>query len=273
MATALPVLERENTNERSESSLKAYGKLSGGAEPASMTEEQKALKFNARISENYQKLINPDLKKAEDIMGASAPETFEQPIYDTPEAYARATLYPERTEEQAVPQFRHQRVTEDIFRADSPLNARAETFAMPQQAVEFEQPVFAPQTEHPEEAEQFYAEEANEDLKPTATTIQYRSDLYREEKQTVVEEQKKYSMTAKGKLLMAIYAVVVVVVLALIIVNTSVLKTLDSEAAAYEEQLRSTIAQAEQLADDIDAATSEETIIRWGNENGMRFTN
>ena len=73
MATALPVLERENTNERSESSLKAYGKLSGGAEPASMTEEQKALKFNARISENYQKLINPDLKKAEDIMGASAP--------------------------------------------------------------------------------------------------------------------------------------------------------------------------------------------------------
>ncbi len=258
MATALPVLERENTNERSESSLKAYGKLSGGAEPASMTEEQKALKFNARISENYQKLINPDLKKAEDIMGASAPETFEQPIYDTPEAY---------------PQFRHQRVTEDIFRADSPLNARAETFAMPQQAVEFEQPVFAPQTEHPEEAEQFYAEEANEDLKPTATTIQYRSDLYREEKQTVVEEQKKYSMTAKGKLLMAIYAVVVVVVLALIIVNTSVLKTLDSEAAAYEEQLRSTIAQAEQLADDIDAATSEETIIRWGNENGMRFTN
>ena len=67
MATG--VLERIRTNERTDSSLKAYGKLSGGAEPAEMTEEQKALNFNSRISDNYKKLINPDLKKAEEIMG------------------------------------------------------------------------------------------------------------------------------------------------------------------------------------------------------------
>lgn len=67
MATG--VLERIRTDERTDSSLKAYGKLSGGAEPAEMTEEQKALNFNSRISDNYKKLINPDLKKAEEIMG------------------------------------------------------------------------------------------------------------------------------------------------------------------------------------------------------------
>lgn len=264
MATALPVLEREKVNNGTESSLKAYGKLSGAAEPAPMTEEQKALKFNSRISQNYQNLINPDLKKAEDIMGGAV----EAPAYETPEAYARATLYPERTEESA-PRFQHQRVTEDLFRADSPINAPRTDAGY--EAVDFSQPVFAPQEEYTQQAEQAYAEETNEDLKPTATTIQYRSELYSDEKRTVVEEKKGYALTAKGKLLLAVYAVVVVIVLALIIVNTSVLKNIDTETAAYEAQLSQSIARAEQLAEDIEAATSDETITEWGINNGMYF--
>ena len=67
MATG--ILERERIQQKPE--LKAYGKLSGGAEPAEMTEEQRALNFNSRISENYQKLINPELTRAEEIMGES----------------------------------------------------------------------------------------------------------------------------------------------------------------------------------------------------------
>ena len=276
MATALPVLEREKVNNRTESSLKAYGKLSGAAEPAPMTEEQKALKFNSRISQNYQNLINPDLKKAEDIMGGAV----EAPAYETPEAYARATLYPERTEESA-PRFQHQRVTEDLFRADSPINAprmdasyEAVDFAQPVFAPQQEytqQPEFAPQQEYAQQSEQAFAEETNEDLKPTATTIQYRSELYSDEKRTVVEEKKGYALTAKGKLLLAIYAVVVVIVLALIIVNTSVLKNIDTETAAYEAQLNESIARAEKLAEDIEVATSYETITEWGINNGMYF--
>ena len=263
MATALPVLERERVNNSNESSLKAYGKLSGGAEPAAMTEEQKALKFNSRISQNYQNLINPDLKKAEDIMGGAA----EAPAYETPEAYARATLYPERTEERA-PSFQHQRVTEDLFRADSPINApRSAGY----EAVDFAQPAFVPQEEYAPQAEQAFADELNEDLKPTATTIQYRTDLYSDEKRTVTEEKKGYALTAKGKLLLAIYAVVVVIVLALIIVNTSVLKNIDAEAAAYEAQLSESMARAEQLAEDIENATSDETVTEWAINNGMYF--
>ena len=72
-------------------------------------------------------------------------------------------------------------------------------------------------------------------------------------------------------ILLAVYAVVVVIVLALIIVNTSVLKNIDTETAAYEAQLSQSIARAEQLAEDIEAATSDETITEWGINNGMYF--
>lgn len=266
MATALPVLERERTQQKSPE-LKAYGKLSGGAEPADMTEEQIALNFNSRISENYQKLINPDLTRAEEIIGDAAPQ--QAPVYDTPEDYARSVLYPEREQAQA-PRFEHQRVTEDLFRADSPINAaRAqasrEAYAQPAYAAEA-QPVYAPAAE-----EVPFAEE-NEDLTPTATTIQYRTDLYADEKPAAqVSERKRFSLTAKGKLLMAVYAVVVVVVLALIIINTSVLRSLDASVAEKQAELDAAIARAEQVADDIEVATSDETVIQWGLDHGMYF--
>ena len=112
MATGLPVLERVRTD-RSE--LKAYGKLSGGVESAEMTEEQKAFDFNSRISSNYQKLINPEYSRTEDFAEAAEPE------YATPAERAQATLYPERYQ---AAQTGHQRVTEDLFRADSPINAQ-----------------------------------------------------------------------------------------------------------------------------------------------------
>lgn len=261
MATG--VLERIRTNERTDSSLKAYGKLSGGAEPAEMTEEQRALNFNSRISDNYKKLINPDLKKAEEIMGeAPVQENYAEPVYDSPESYARAMLYPEREQEQQqAPQFTHQRVTEDIFRADSPINNRAavmEPQAPAYEAPAYEQPVAA------------YAEEASEDLTPTMTTIQYRSDLYRDEQRVVKEEKKGYSMTAKGKLLMCVYAIVVAVVLALIIINTSVLNNLDSSIAAREAELNSVMTQSQALKDEIAELTSDSSIIsRAEEELGM----
>lgn len=269
---ATPVLERERVQQKPE--LKAYGKLSGGVESAEMTEEQRALNFNSRISENYQKLINPDFTRAEEIMGESIPQAA--PVYDTPEDYARATLYPER--EQQVPEFVHHRVEGDIFRADSPINARVQapareeyeqTFSAAPEFAQDVQPAYAPSYEEAPAYEN-YAEE-NEDLKPTATTIQYRTDLYAEERPAAVSERKRYAMTAKGKLLMAVYAVVVVVVLALIIINTSVIKSLDESVAAREAELNAAVARAEQLASDIEVATSDETVIDWALDHGMYF--
>lgn len=256
MATG--ILERSRYQERTDRPLKAYGKLSGGTDPADMTEEQVALNFNSRISDNYKKLINPDLKRAEDIMGDGPimPEEYEEPVYDSPEAYARAMLYPDRTQE--APKFTHQRVTEDIFRADSPINNRA---ANQTAAPVYEQPVYEEAAYEEAPVQAAYAEEASEDLTPTATTIQYRSELYRDEKREAVREKSRFSMTAKGKLLMCVYAIVVVVVLALIIINTSVLNSLDASVAEREAELNAYRTEAQLLKEEIETLTSEESIM------------
>lgn len=273
MATGL--LERRAATT---SSLKAYGKLSGGTQAPEYTEAQKAMNFNSRISENYQKLIDPSYKAAEDFFGApvaeAAPATE---MYATAEEYARATLYPERAQAAqavqaasvqeapaAAPVYGHERVTADIFRADSSLNAgrMAQTPVLEpvQEAPAYEQSVY----EAP-----VYEEDA--DLAPTATTIQYRTDLYREEQKTVTEEKKGYAMTAKAKLLMAVYAVVVVVVLALIIVNTSVLRTLDSEVIDREAALNSAMTRYEAVTEELESARADETVIDWALENGFEI--
>ena len=106
MAIGLPVLERERTNERTRGHLAAYGKLSGGAgaEADPVTEEQRAQSFNSQIAENYQKLMDPSLHSAAEIMGLEEPVAEEEPrVYDTPEAYARAMLYPDREQPIAMP--------------------------------------------------------------------------------------------------------------------------------------------------------------------------
>lgn len=257
MATAPAVLNRT----RDESSLKAYGRLQGGVEQKDMTEEQKALAFNARISENYQRLINPDLNKAEEI-AAPVYEAPAAPVYEAPAAQAPVFAEPVRQE---APAYEQRRVA-DVFRADSPLNTRA---------VNFEQ---APVREYVQEVpyyeeEQGYVEDAmNADLMPTETTTQYRDNLYREEQRvTAVEEKKpRTALSARSKLMIMIYSIVVVVIMALIIVNTSVLNTLDGEVAVREAELNAAIAEQSRIEAEIELSTDPSTIIgRAENELGM----
>lgn len=252
MATLFPTLERENTQEKfeQESSLKAYGKLSGRDESAALTEDEKAMRFNSQISDNYQKLINPEYKREEEVVAESAAEA---PVFE--------------------PVFEHQRVTEDLFRADSVYNAPKRSFAeIP--AASYAEPVYAPET-YAEPEQNAYAPEqqafvAEADLMPTATTIQYQNNLYKEEQQERVENKKSYSMTAKGKVLMLVYSLAVMVILALIIINTSVLKTLDSDAAAKREALNAAMTEYAQVQEKIDELTSADSIIqRAEDEFGM----
>ena len=288
MATGLPVLERTRTNERARGHLAAYGKLSGGAGAQADRAEEvaRAQSFNSCIAENYQKLMDPTLHTAEEIMGIEQPVVEEPVSYSSPEEYARATLYPERERPVAMPERRvppqpqRQRAPEDNFRADSPINAHALLYGDPVE--EEEQPVMqaapayaparpqievSPELTQPQESlapEAEVFEEEDEDLAPTATTIQYRTA--REEKRTIVEEKKGHAMTTQGKLLMAIYAVVVVVILALIIINTSVLRTIDASIADRRADLAAATAYAEELQEDIDYLTDSETIINRAEE-------
>ena len=282
MAIGLPVLERERTNERTRGHLAAYGKLSGGAgaEADPVTEEQRAQSFNSQIAENYQKLMDPSLHSAAEIMGLEEPVAEEEPrVYDTPEAYARAMLYPDREQPIAMP-ARRIMDTQPEYRPQPAVNvqpAMAAPVLAPEREVytapAYAEPAYAqPQLsvqetyavpEYADEAAEAYDEE-NEDLAPTATTIQYRTA--REEKRTIVEEKKGHAMTTQGKLLMAIYAVVVVVILALIIINTSVLRTIDASIADRRADLAAATAYAEELQEDIDYLTDSETIINRAEE-------
>ena len=289
MAIGLPVLERERTNERTRGHLAAYGKLSGGAgaEADPVTEEQRAQSFNSQIAENYQKLMDPSLHSAAEIMGLEEPVAEEEPrVYDTPEAYARAMLYPDREQPIAMP-ARRIMDTQPEYRPQPAVNvqpAMAAPVLAPEREVytapAYAEPAYAqPQLsvqetyavpEYADEAAEAYDEE-NEDLAPTATTIQYRTEQRaREDKRTVVEEKRGHAMTTQGKLLMAIYAVVVVVILALIIINTSVLRNLDASIAENRAALFAATEQAQLLQDEIDYLTSAESIIdRAESELGM----
>ena len=297
MAIGLPVLERERTNERARGHLAAYGKLSGGAgtEADPYTEEQRAQSFNSQISENYQKLIDPSLHSAAEIMGLEEPAVEEAPrVYETPEAYARAMLYPEREQPVAMPARRIVDTTAEyrpqpqapvgvspVLSAPAMAPAR-EAFAPAYAEPAYAEPAYAePEVavspisvqgtyavpEYADEAAEAYAEEENEDLAPTATTIQYRTEQRaRDDKRTVVEEKRGHAMTMQGKLLMAVYAVVVVVILALIIINTSVLRTIDASIADRRADLAAATAYAEELQEDIDYLTDSETIINRAEE-------
>ena len=258
MATGLPVLERERTEERD---LKAYGRLGGRDEAQEMTEEQKALRFNARISDNYQKLINPEYNRAEDFAApvfeqAAQQEVFapSRPVFDSApvfEAPAQAPVFQARAAV-ASPEY-------------APVQA-APVYEPQAPAEEFGAPAYTDGLGYEQPAD--FAEESA-DLMPTATTIQYRSDLFENEKQTVSEEKKRYSLTAKGKLLMAVYALVVVVILELIIVNTSVLRTLDQDVAAQEARLSEVMAEQSDVQSYIDEITSDDYIISWAEDNGF----
>ncbi len=295
MAIGLPVLERERTNERTRGHLAAYGKLSGGAgtEADPYTEEQRAQSFNSQIAENYQKLMDPSLHSAAEIMGLEEPAVEEEPrVYETPEAYARAMLYPDREQPIAMPARRVVDTTAAEYRPQANVNVRpvmSAPVATPEReayAPAYAEPAYAePEApvspisvqetyavpEYADEAAEAYAEEENEDLAPTATTIQYRTEQRaREDKRTVVEEKRGHAMTTQGKLLMAIYAVVVVVILALIIINSSVLRNLDASIAENRAALFAATEQAQQLQDEIDNLTSPDSIIeRAESELGM----
>ena len=266
MATA--TLER--TREEAPA-LKAYGKMQGGVPEEQMNEEQRALQFNARIASNYRRLLDPENKRAEDFMDAPAAETFASPA-----ARAQATLYPERYAAEAP-------AAQVTFASPSFAQSAAPAYEAPAAQVTFASPSFAqsaapayeapaaPAYEAPvqEAAEAAYGE-AEADLMPTSTTIQYRDGLYREERREAAAPAKRSAMSARSKMLMIVYAVAVVVIIALIIVNTSALRRADTAIAAREAELASVVAQAQQLQEEIDYLTDPATIAeRAAEELGM----
>lgn len=113
-----------------------------------------------------------------------------------------------------------------------------------------------------------------DEAKPSATTLQFASDEidsdpfenYREKGESV---DKKYTINTKGKILIAVYALVVVTVFALIILNTRLLKTMNATSKAKEAEITKLSQEVNQLYDELDYVSSDEVIEEKASEKGM----
>ena len=73
---------------------------------------------------------------------------------------------------------------------------------------------------------------------PSSTTMQFESyddnDIYEEvHSKNETDLQKKYKINTKGKVLIAVYALVIATILSLIVINSRMLKSLDNSISGY----------------------------------------
>lgn len=116
----------------------------------------------------------------------------------------------------------------------------------------------------------------SEDMRPSVTTMQFDgkedSELYediRRAPKTVNRENKAYKINTKGKLLIAVYALVVVTIFSLIILNSRMLKNLDNTIGNYSSQVTQLSAQYEEIMEELNFTMSDEEIERKAVEMGM----
>ncbi len=203
-----PVLER-----KVESEEKGYTKEL--FRNASMTAEEK---HNSKISYNYAKLINPEFS-LNDIIERKAVSNYEEeavePAQENEVAAERVYL------------VENARADSELFRADSIINRTAQA--------------------DKEVLKSLLEDEENEDLRPTATTIQYQTAGVKksadEGKITLKSETKKIGFTKKDKIIIAVAITVIVALFVLIIVNSAIITGLNGEVSALQNNL----AQAERV--------------------------
>ncbi|MCM1437932.1 MAG: hypothetical protein NC131_01800 [Roseburia sp.] len=183
-----------------------------------MAEEE----HNARIRDTYARLINPE-NKIEDVFNRAKEEV-------KPEVKAEAEV------EEVKPVVRrsiagnHPYVVENaradaaIFRADSAVNAKkAQETDISATAVTAVAP----------------AEEEDEDLRPTSTTIQYQTIGVAGVKKSVKNEKKGFVFGKREKIIVAVFVAVVVALIALVIVNATIINNLNAEISTVENSIKS----------------------------------
>ncbi len=135
--------------------------------------------------------------------------------------------------------------------------------------IEAEQPL----TEVQEEINEVSAILSDEDIRPTSTTMQFGEDIDQirhEINERKSSEQVSARLNNRGKVAVALYALVVTVILALIVLNTGVLARLSNINQAKTAQLNETIARYGAIQDEIASISDREYIINVAqNEFGM----
>jgi len=203
---------------------------------AVMSEDEK---HNSQISSNYAKLINPEYTLKDIIVKTEVQPKAEIPVH---ELYAKKPYLVENA-----------RADAEIFRADSEINKRAQAEVLASSA----------------SAE----EEENEDLRPTPTTIQYKTAGVKK----VVEEGKientsaKRRLSKREKITIAAIVSVVVALFVLIIINSAIISSVSSDISALNTSLESVSARYADVSGELNAYRSNLTQIvsEFAQSNGM----
>lgn len=211
MAVATPVLERRTDTEEDFHSYTAL-----------MSQEEA---HNARISENYKKLINPETRIDEALGRSVATEVpVQEPVRSAVPTPASEPVYVQRPY-----LVQNARATADIFRADSAVNARP---VMDYASVQKMDPVMSTQVDE---------EEESEDLRPTQTTIQYKtSAVGRISEQGKVENigaDRHFMISKKEKITIGIIVGVIVALFTLIIINSAIISGINNDIATLQSSL------------------------------------
>ncbi len=156
---------------------------------------------NAQISERYAKLISSN-NNVDEILGRSQQAVESKPRN---ELFAKPYL------------VENARADAEIFRADSPVNRKALDM----------QPVMSAED----------SEEENEDLRPTSTTIQYKTYGVKKAVEENTNAEKRAGLSKKEKIVIAAVVSIIVVMLVLIIVNSAVISGINADLGSLQSSL------------------------------------
>ncbi len=205
-----------------------------------MTEDER---HNSRISTNYAKLINPSCTLNDIIDKNKEVEAPKKEIEFAPErVYAQKPYLVENA-----------RADADIFRADSAVNRRL-----------INKPV----------VDEVVDEEENEDLRPTQTTIQYKTlGVKKGEEIGKIENtaSTRRTLSKKNKILIAAIVAVVVALFVLIIVNSAIISSVSSDLNSLQSSLSNATETYNSLNGDMNdyVANLADTVTEFAQSNGM----
>lgn len=218
---AVAVLER-NTNTLEQVENAQERKVNNGYSAQISADEQ----HNARISEIYSRLIGTS-SNVDEVLGRNKQEEPATQVRN--ELFAKPYL------------VENARADAAIFRADSPVNRKI-TDMQPQTVAQD-------------------AEEENEDLRPTSTTIQYKTygvkKTVEEGKVENADAGKRAGLSKKEKIVIAAIVGIIVAMFVLIIVNSAIISGINADLGSLQTSLTTVKASYAGVSDEVNEILSD----------------
>ncbi len=185
---------------------------------------------NARIKKNYAMLINPETK-LDELLGRNEEAAVKIEAPARRELFAAKPVLVENARADAA-----------IFRADNPVNRR---------------PVALQSQTTTCVAE----EEENEDLRPTKTTIQYKTTdvqkTHEEGKIVNNDAEKRIGLNKKEKIIIAVVVSVIIALFAMLIINSAIISGINNELNSLQSSLTTLKAAYAGVSDEMNSYLSD----------------